>query len=70
VRWRRVAGPYFGNAVSTLTHAGREAEVRIEGTDADGNLRPVAERTLTAPAPERMAAVPPKPRKPRAVRQP
>ena len=50
VGWRRIAGPYFGNAVSTLTHDGRRADVRIEGTDSDGHLRPVAERTLAAPS--------------------
>jgi hypothetical protein len=64
VRWRRIAGPYFGNAVSTLIHDGRAAVVRIEGTDADGHLRRVAERTLTAP--ERAAL--PAPRKPGALR--
>jgi PhoD-like phosphatase len=42
VRWRKKAGPYFGNAVSTLEHAGRSAQVTIEGTDKDGNLRTVA----------------------------
>jgi hypothetical protein len=48
VRWRRLAGPYFGNAVSTLTHAGRTAGVTIEGTNKDGGLFRVAERSLTA----------------------
>lgn len=47
VRWSNVAGPYFGNAVGTLTHRGRCAEVRIEGTRKDGTLAPVAELTLT-----------------------
>jgi len=42
VRWRRLAGPYFGNAVSTLVHQGRSARVRIEGTTTDGDLREVA----------------------------
>jgi hypothetical protein len=64
VRWRRIAGPYFGNAVSTLTHDGRVAVVRIEGTDADGHLHRVAERTLTAPD----GAALPAPRKPGALR--
>src|SRR5207237_10678548 len=40
--WRRLAGPYFGNAVATLTHRGRVAEVVIEGTTSDGHLREVA----------------------------
>ncbi|GAA2216668.1 alkaline phosphatase D family protein [Micromonospora olivasterospora] len=47
VRWRKLAGPYFGNAVATLTHRGRSAEVTIEGTTGDGHLRPVARRRLT-----------------------
>ncbi|MET8152395.1 alkaline phosphatase D family protein [Actinoplanes sp. NPDC049668] len=38
VRWKRLAGPYFGNAVSTLRHAGKQADVRIEETDRDGEL--------------------------------
>ncbi|HEU5106958.1 MAG TPA: alkaline phosphatase D family protein [Micromonosporaceae bacterium] len=67
VRWRRVAGPYFGNAVSTLTHDGREAEVRIEGTDSDGHLHLVAERKLTAP--DRATGPVPLPRTARASRK-
>jgi len=47
VRWRRLAGPYFGNAVSTLVHQGPHARVIIEGTTKDGVLREVAEVTLT-----------------------
>jgi hypothetical protein len=47
VRWRKLAGPYFGNAVATLTHRGRSAEVMIEGTTSDGRLRTVAQRRLT-----------------------
>jgi hypothetical protein len=46
VRWRKLAGPYFGNAVATLTHRGRTAEVIIEGTTSDGRLRPVAHQRL------------------------
>jgi PhoD-like phosphatase len=42
VRWRKLAGPYFGNAVSTLVHDGRSARVLIEGTTTGGDLRPVA----------------------------
>ena len=38
VRWKRLAGPYFGNAVSTLRHAGRQADVRVEETNRDGEL--------------------------------
>ena len=40
--WRKLAGPYFGNAIGTLVHDGPTAEVVIEGTDADGTLRTVA----------------------------
>jgi hypothetical protein len=38
VRWNLAAGPYFGNAISTLIHRGREAYVLIEGTDARARL--------------------------------
>jgi hypothetical protein len=47
VRWRRLAGPYFGNAVSTLVHDGRSARVVIEGTTTGGDLREVAAVDLT-----------------------
>ncbi|GIJ07147.1 alkaline phosphatase D family protein [Micromonospora andamanensis] len=47
VKWRKLAGPYFGNAVATLTHAGRGAEVVIEGTTGDGHLHEVARHRLT-----------------------
>ncbi len=47
VRWRKIAGPYFGNAISTLEHRGRTAHVRVEGTTKDGRLRTVAELPLT-----------------------
>ncbi|TDC37682.1 alkaline phosphatase D family protein [Micromonospora sp. KC213] len=47
VRWKKLAGPYFGNAVATLAHTGRQAEVLIEGTTSDGHLRVVARRRLT-----------------------
>ncbi|MEU5914112.1 alkaline phosphatase D family protein [Micromonospora sp. NPDC047527] len=48
VRWRKLAGPYFGNAVGTLTHQGRRAEVTIEGTTGEGHLRPVMNRRLSS----------------------
>jgi hypothetical protein len=41
-----LAGPYFGNAVATLEHHGRGAEVVIEGTTSDGYLREVARQQL------------------------
>jgi hypothetical protein len=53
VRWRKLAGPYFGNAVGTLTHAGRSADVAIEGTTKHGGLRLVAQTRLTEDADDR-----------------
>ncbi|MEU2611771.1 alkaline phosphatase D family protein [Micromonospora sp. NPDC007271] len=50
VRWKKLAGPYFGNAVATLTHRGRSAEVVIEGTTSDGHLREVARQLLSGRA--------------------
>ncbi|MFR9777988.1 alkaline phosphatase D family protein [Micromonospora sp. MS34] len=47
VRWKKLAGPYFGNAIATLTHRGRAAEVLIEGTTDDGHLRTVARQRLS-----------------------
>lgn len=47
VRWKKLAGPYFGNAIATLTHRGRSAEVLIEGTTGDGHLRTVARQRLS-----------------------
>jgi hypothetical protein len=42
LRWRRLAGPYFGNAVSMLRHDGAHARMIIEGTNSDGELFEVA----------------------------
>ncbi len=44
-RWKRLAGPYFGNAISTLRLAGGTATVTVEGTGKDGILFDVAEVT-------------------------
>ncbi|MEV6347276.1 alkaline phosphatase D family protein [Actinoplanes sp. NPDC051851] len=57
IRWKRLAGPYFGNAVGTLRLDGDEATARIEGTRADGHLHDVAAvgysvAGVTAPARE------------------
>jgi PhoD-like phosphatase len=41
--WKRLAGPYFGNAISTLRLNGRAATVRVEGTGRDGDLFTVAD---------------------------
>ncbi|HEV8172199.1 MAG TPA: alkaline phosphatase D family protein [Actinoplanes sp.] len=46
LRWSRLAGPYFGNAVSTLWHEGAEAVVTVEGTTKDGQLFEVAKVQL------------------------
>jgi hypothetical protein len=40
--WKRLAGPYFGNAVSTLRLDGPVATVRVEGTNSDGGPFEVA----------------------------
>ena len=49
VRWRKLSGPYFGNAIATLLHIGRSATVTVEGTRTDGRLERVAEVKLTSP---------------------
>jgi PhoD-like phosphatase len=46
LRWRRLAGPYFGNAVSTLRLNGHHAHVTVEGTSKDGDLFTVAGLSL------------------------
>ncbi len=48
LRWTRKAGPYFGNAVSTLRLDGRQARVRVEITQPDGRLAEVATVGLEA----------------------
>jgi len=40
--WKRLAGPYFGNAIGTLRLAGPVATVLLEGTTKDGELFKVA----------------------------
>ncbi|WP_306203843.1 alkaline phosphatase D family protein [Actinoplanes sp. RD1] len=50
LRWRRLAGPYFGNAISTLRTEGPRADVRVEGTAKDGHLFTVADLRLDGPA--------------------
>jgi hypothetical protein len=47
--WTKLAGPYFGNAVGTLVHSGRSAQVTVEGTDSAGELVEVIHLPLTAP---------------------
>ena len=44
--WVRLAGPYFGNAISTLRHDGPHASVQVEGTNREGDLFEVAQVTL------------------------
>lgn len=41
LRWKRLAKPYFGNAVGTLRLDGLVASARIEGTTKDGALHEV-----------------------------
>ena len=41
-RWARLAGPYFGNAVSTLRMHDGDAVVTLEGTTVDGDLFKIA----------------------------
>ena len=50
VSWRKLAGPFFGNAISTLCLDGRSASVTIERTDVDGALIPMARTSLTESA--------------------
>jgi hypothetical protein len=47
VRWRKTAGPYFGNAVGLLVLEGRSAHVMIEGTRPDKTLGEVASLKLS-----------------------
>ena len=47
VRWRKLGGPYFGNAVGTLLHTGGNATVTIEGTNPEGELHTVVHQPLT-----------------------
>jgi PhoD-like phosphatase len=57
VPWRKLVGPYFGNAVATLVHDGRESRVTIEGTRPDKHLTMVGQlrldRSGERPAPRR-----------------
>lgn len=48
LRWTKLAGPYFGNAIGTLRHDGRTAEVTISGTTSAGALHEVMRRDLTS----------------------
>ncbi len=48
-RWARLAGPYFGNAVSTLALQDGRAVVTLEGTTVDGRLVNVATVPLHHP---------------------
>ena len=47
VKWHRVAGPVYKNAVSELWHDGRDATVTIAGTEPDKLLHRVARVRLT-----------------------
>ena len=47
VKWHRVAGPIYKNAVSELWHDGRDATVTIAGTEPDKLLHRMARVRLT-----------------------
>ena len=51
VRWELAAGPYFGNAVSTLIHDRRSAHAVVEGTDRKARLRRLGEIRLDSAGP-------------------
>ncbi|GGM20227.1 alkaline phosphatase D family protein [Dactylosporangium sucinum] len=46
VRWKKLAGPHFGNAVGLLVLQGRSAHVNFQGTRPDKTLGEVAALTL------------------------
>ncbi|WP_018253702.1 alkaline phosphatase D family protein [Salinispora mooreana] len=48
LRWTKLADPYFGNAIGTLRHDGRAAEVTIAGTTSAGALQEVMRHQLTS----------------------
>jgi hypothetical protein len=48
VSWRKLAGPYFGNAISTLDLDGSAARVTIERTDARRRLVALTSTELTS----------------------
>jgi hypothetical protein len=50
VRWSLAYGPFFGNAIGTLIHRGRDAYALIEGTTKKAGLRRLGAARLHAPA--------------------
>jgi hypothetical protein len=50
VSWRKLAGPFFGNAISTLCLDGPSASVTIERTNEQAQLVPIVRTSLTEPA--------------------
>ncbi|BCJ37242.1 alkaline phosphatase [Actinocatenispora thailandica] len=48
-RWRKLAGPYFSNAVGTLELRARSARVRLDGTARDAAGRPVLQPLAQVP---------------------
>ena len=50
VSWRKLAGPFFGNAISTLCLDGPSAYVTIERTDEQAALVSIARTSLTESA--------------------
>jgi hypothetical protein len=57
VSWRKLAGPFFGNAISTLCLDGRSAYVAIERTDKQGALVSIARTSLAEPEPSEPAGL-------------
>lgn len=51
VRWRRLAGPHFGNQIATLRISGRRADVVVELAGDGPVLRPLPAVSLSAPPP-------------------
>jgi hypothetical protein len=51
VRWRRVSGPHFGNAIGQLVHGGRTARVTIERTTPRKTLVPAGDVLLAGDDP-------------------
>ena len=47
LRWAKLAGPHFGNAVGTLRLVDRQAQVTIDATDPDARLVNIADLQLT-----------------------
>jgi hypothetical protein len=47
VKWRKVSGPYFGNAIAVLRTRGRRAEMVVERAEAVPDGPPRLDRLAT-----------------------